>query len=164
MGIKKALLLSFALSCMGAMAGEPGVIFLLASGQKVSFTFSSKPEITVGSTELTVSATDGVSVSYAFNEVQRFYYGDDVLDYETGIQDTEDKSAACPEFGFANGVITVTGLKSAERVSVYSLGGGKIGEAKTGKDGSARVDISGAPAGVYVVNAGSGVSFKLLKK
>ncbi len=164
MSLKKALLLPFAISCIGAMAGEPGVVFQLANGQKVSFTFSSKPKIALEGKELTVSATDGVSVSYAYNEVLRFYYGDDVLDYETGIQDTEDKSAVCPEFGFADGVITVTGLKAAERVSVYSLGGGKVGEAKAGRDGSARVDISGAPAGVYVVSAGSGVSFKLLKK
>ena len=168
MKVTKLLLLSVAMAfkSMGGMAVEPGVTFLLTNGQKISFAFTSKPEITVGVQELTVSSSEDetVSVSYAFDEVQRFYFEDDVDDYVTGIQDTEDESSARPIFRYANGVINVSGLKTGECIIVASVNGSAVGSAKADQSGNASVDISNAVNGVYVVNAGSGVSFKLLKK
>ena len=162
MNKKKTLLLSLAFSCLGAMAGEPGVTFLFANGQKASFTFASKPEIEVGADRLTLSSLKSSSVSYIFANVQKFYFEDDVVD--TGIQEVKAGSATHPVFSCNNGVIAVSGLKAAEHVNVFSIGGSKIGEAKADNAGCASVDLSGAAKGVYVVSTGSGVSFKLLKK
>ena len=153
-----------ALCCMGGMAATPGVTFLLANGQKVSFAFASKPEIIVGSEEMTVSSPDGVSVSYVFTDVQRFFFEDDVEDYVTGIQGAEEESYVIPVFSYANGIIAVRGLKAGERITVVSVNGSAVASAKADQVGTARIDISGVVNGVYVVSIDSGVSFKLLKK
>ena len=159
---KKVLLMALAFSCLSAMAGVPGVTFLFTNGQKVSFTFASKPEIAVGDNGITISSSNSASVSYTFANVQKFYFEDDVVD--AGIQDVKASSDAYPVFSCNNGVITVSGLKAAERVSVYSIGGSKVGEAKADNTGCASVNISDAAKGVYVVSTDSGVSFKILKK
>ena len=159
--MKKLLLLCLALSFTGAMASEPGVTFLFNDGTTASFLFSTQPQITVGREELTVSSTDVSSVSYTIANVQRFYFEENIV---TGIHDVSAGSAAGPVFGYNHGVITVSGLKSKERVSVYSIGGSKIAEKQAGSNGCVNVDISGAVSGVYVVSTGGGVSFKLIKK
>ena len=162
MNTKKSLLLSLAFSCLSAMAGVPGVTFLFTNGQKASFTFASKPEIAVGDNGITISSSNSASVSYTFANVQKFYFEDDVVD--AGIQEVKTGSATHPVFSCNNGVINVSGLKAAERVSVYSIGGSKVGEAKADNTGRASVDISDAAKGAYVVSTDSGVSFKILKK
>ena len=162
MNTKKSLLLSLAFSCLSAMAGVPGVTFLFTNGQKASFTFASKPEIAVGDNGITISSSNSASVSYTFANVHKFYFEDDVVD--AGIKDVKTTSATYPVFNCNNGVITVSGLKASERVSVYSIGGSKVVEAKANNDGKASIDISDAAKGAYVVSTGSGVSFKLLKK
>ena len=159
--MKKLLLLCLALSFTGAMASEPGVTFLFNDGKTASFLFSTQPQITVGREELTVSSTDVSSVSYTIANVQRFYFEKNII---TGIHDVSAGSASGPVFGYNHGVITVSGLKSKERVSVYSIGGSKVAESKAGSNGCVSVDISGAVSGVYVVSTGGGVSFKLIKK
>ena len=161
MRIKKILMLSFALSFMSAIASEPGVTFLFNDGKTASFLFSTHPKVTVGSEELTVSSTDVSSVKYTISNVQRFYFDENI---ETGIHDVSASSAAGPGFSYNNGVITVSGLKAKESVSVYSIGGSKVGESQAGSDGCASVDISSSVGGVYVISTGGGISFKLLKK
>ena len=161
MKMKKILLLSFALSFMGAMAGEPGVTFLFKDGKTASFLFSTQPKVILGSEELTVSSTEVSSVSYTIANVQHFYFEENLV---TGIHDVSAGSAAGPVFGYNNGVITVSGLKAKECISVYSVGGSKVGESEAGSDGCASVDISSSVSGVYVISTGGGVSFKLLKK
>ena len=153
--------MALALLSFDAMANEPGVTFLFNDGKTASFLFSTQPKVTVGSDELTVSSTDVSSVSYTIANVQRFYFEKNII---TGIHDVSAGSASGPVFVYNHGVITVSGLKSKERVSVYSIGGSKVAESKAGSNGCASVDISGAVRGVYVISTGSGVSFKLLKK
>ena len=158
---KLMMSMALALTCLDAMAGEPGVTFLFTNGQKASFTFASKPEINVGDDGITISSSNTDSVSYTFADVQRFYFEDDT---ETGIQDVSSDASANPVFSYSNGKITVSGLKSEESVSVFSIGGNKISEGKADNTGCACIGISGVASGVYVVSTGNGVSFKLLKK
>ena len=158
---QKIILLSLAFLCMNAMAGEQGVTFLFTNGKKASFAFASSPKIAVGSDEIILSSSTAPSVSYTFADVQRFYFEDNI---ETGIHEVNADSAVSPVFCYKDGVINVSGLKTAEQVSVYSVGGSKVGEAKADADGRASVDICGMANGVYVVGTSRGVSFKLLKR
>ena len=146
---------------MSAMAGEPGVTFLFTNGQKASFTFASKPEIVVSNDGITVSSSKSNPVSYTFADVQKFYFEDNI---ETGIQGVSSDASVSPVFSYSNGKITVTGLKAAECVSVFSVSGNKVGEAKADNAGCACIDISSVSSCVYVVSTSNGVSFKLLKK
>ena len=161
--MKKTLLFTFLMAVTSVCMAEstPGLTILFKNQAKVSFAFASKPEIAVATDGITVTSTTSDVVSYTFDEVQRFYFVDNI---ETGIQEVKAGSATHPVFSCNNGVITVSGLKAAERVSVFSIGGSKVGEAKADNAGCANVDLSGTTNGVYVLSTGSGVSFKLLKK
>ncbi len=151
-----------ALMSLGGFAATPGVTFLFSNGQKASFAFASKPEIRVTVEGITISSTDASTVSYAFAHVQKFYFEDDVI---TGIQQVEDSGAAKhPVFNYVGDAVTVSGMAAGECLSVVTLSGSQVSATKADNTGNACVDLSGAPAGVYVVSTGSGVSFKLLKK
>lgn len=161
--MKKFLLLCLVLSFMGAKAGEPGVTFLFKDGKKASFLFSTKPELKVGASELTLTATDvATPLSYTITDVEKFYFESNLVTAISGAKAAADGSH--PVFSCSGGAVTVSGLKAGESVSVYNIGGIKVCGAIAGSDGCASVDISGAASGVYVISTGSGVSFKLLKK
>ncbi len=161
--MKKIIMsMALALGSLTAMAATPGVTFLFSNGKKASFAFADKPVIDVTSDGLTVSATGASEVSYSFADVQKFYFEDDI---PTAIgQVKNDVSAQRPVFAYAGGVVTVSGMTAGERLSVVTLDGSQVSATKADNGGNARVDLGSAPAGVYVVSTGSGVSFKILKK
>ena len=147
---------------LGSFAATPGVTFLFSDGTKASFAFVDKPVIAVTADGLTVSANGASDVSYAFANVQKFYFEDDIV---TAIEQVKnDVSAQRPVFAYVGGVVTVSGLSAGERLAVATINGSQVSAAKADSEGNARVNLSSAPAGVYVVSTGSGVSFKLLKK
>ena len=159
MSVKKIILLPLLFLCIHAMAGESGVTFLFADGQKANFAFSAKPEISVGVDGITVTSTVADQASYAFANVQRFYFDEE----DTGVA-TIGADAECPVFRCADGIVAVSRLKASERVTVVSVNGTVVCETQADVNGNACANISGVAAGVYVVSTGSGVSFKLLKK
>ena len=152
-----------ALMSLGSYAATPGVTFLFSNGQKASIAFIDKPVITVTGEGLTVSMNGGYNeVAYTFADVQKFYFEDDV---ETAIQQVEVATEGQrPVFTYTNGVVSVSGMGAGERITVVTLSGSQVNAAKADSEGNASVDLSGTPAGVYVVSTGSGVGFKLLKK
>ena len=160
----KTLIMSMALALgsLTAMAATPGVTFLFSNGTKASFAFANKPVIAVTTDGLTVSATGASKVSYSFADVQKFYFEDDIV---TAIgQVKNDVSAQRPVFAYVDGVVAVSGMTAGERLAVVTINGSQISATKADNEGNARVDLGSAPAGIYVVSTGSGVSFKLLKK
>ncbi len=161
--MRKSLLFTFLLAAASVCMAEttPGLTILFKNQAKVSFAFATKPEIAVSAQGITVTSTAPDAVGYTFDEVQRFYFEDDVTDIKSI---NEDQSAQHPVFSYVNGTVSVSGLVAGEQVSVFSVGGSKVGEAKADNAGCANLDISGTDSGIYVVGTGSGVSFKLLKK
>ena len=157
-----ALSVVLALLSLGSFAATPGVTFLFSNGQKATFAFASKPEISVTSDGLTVSSSTSSAVSYSFADVQKFYFVDDVA---TSIQQVENTaSTPRPVFNYADGVVTVSGMSAGERLDVVALSGSKVSAAKADAKGNASIDLDNAPTGVYVVSTSNGVSFKLMKK
>ncbi len=163
--MKKLYSLCLALLALGssAWAATPGVTFLFSNGEKASFAFASKPEIAVTDDGLSVSSSNAAAVVYQVADVQKFYFEDDVV--ETGISQVDGGvSAQHPVFNYADGVVSVSGMPAGGSLVVSSVSGSQVGAAKADGKGNASVDLSGQPAGVYVVSTGSGVSFKLLKR
>ena len=157
-----ALSAAMLLLSLGSYAATPGVTFLFSNGQKATFAFTSKPEISVTDDGLTISSSTSSAVSYSFADVQKFYFEDDI---STGIQQVEGvASAPRPVFNYANGVVTVSGISAGERLDVVALSGSKVNTTKADAKGNASIDLGSAPAGVYVVSTNSGISFKLMKK
>ena len=71
------LLALFAFS-LSMFAGNPGVTFLLRSGQKVSFSFAEKPVIALSDANLSVTVRSVECVSYAYADVQHVFFSNDV--------------------------------------------------------------------------------------
>ena len=136
-----------ALLSLGSFAATPGVTFLFSNGQKASFAFASKPEIAVTADGLSVSSSSTSAVSYAFTDVQKFYFEDDVI--ETAISQVEGAvSAERPVFNYVNGVVTVSGMAAGERLAVVTINGSQVSATKADNEGNARIDLASAPAGV----------------
>ena len=151
-----------ALLSLGSFAATPGVTFLFSNGQKATFAFASKPEIVVTSDGLTITSSTSSDVSYSFADVQKFYFDDGVTN---GIQQIEGTTSAHrPVFNYADGVVTISGMASGERLDVVALSGSKVSATKADARGDASVNLSSVPTGVYIVSTSNGVSFKLLKK
>lgn len=158
-----ALSVMMAFASLAASAAElTGVTFLFTDGTKATFAFAEKPALSLTAEGCTVTATGKDAVTYTLSSVKKFYFDEDA---QTGISQVESaQEGSAPVFTYANGTVSVSGLKAGELVNVYSVGGGLVAGAKADASGSASADISGSAAGVYVVSAGGGVSFKLLKK
>ncbi len=151
----------FFLPFMSVMAGSPGVTFLLTNGEKTSFTFASKPIITISKDEITISASNVSSIVYDRTDVQRFYFEENI---ETNINNIPTNAATYPVFSYTNGMVKVSGLAVGEQVVIYSLNGSKMNNTKADYSGYACIDINNIPAGAYIISIGNSLSFKVLKR
>lgn len=156
-------LLVFSLSMS---AGNPGVTFLLRSGQKVSFAFIEKPVVALSEANLSVKVQDVERVNFAYADVQRVMVVDDVDDdVVSGWHDivTNGQSRHVIFSVYVN-TLNVSGLAAQESLSFYAVDGKLVLSAKAVADGKAIVDLSVLQQGVYVVRTQSGISYKFFKK
>lgn len=155
------LLALFAFS-LSVFAGNPGVTFLLRSGQKVSFSFAEKPVVALSDDYLSVSVGGVERVSYAYADVQRVVVVDDVVSAIDNVV-ANDKSQHIV-FSFSANVLNVSGLAVGERFSLYAIDGKLMLSEKADADGKAAISLSSLQQGVYVVRIQSGISYKFFKK
>lgn len=144
-----------------AMAGEQGVTFLFRNGTKASFAFSAKPCLAMTADGISVTAEGESTATFLFSDVQRYYFEDISL---TSIKAVKDQSASSPVFRYANGTVTVQGMKPGERVSVATVSGALVSTAHADDQGTTQIDLSASPKGMYVIGTGSGVSYKIVKR
>ena len=159
--LKTFLFLPLVLTCLNVTAGEPGITFLFTSGGKASFVFSSKPKIAVTSDGLTISSINDAGTSYTFEDVQRFYFDEDIT---TSIKAINSNQQECPAFSFIDGKLIVRNLNKSGRVTVYSVSGTLKREAMVDNNGNAQISFNDIEEGVYVVSTSNGVSFKIINK
>lgn len=155
------LLALFAFS-LSVFAGNPGVTFLLRSGQKVSFSFAEKPVVALSDDYLSVSVGGVERVSYAYADVQRVVVVDDVVSAIDNVV-ANDKSQHIV-FSFSANVLNVSGLAVGERFSLYAIDGKLMLSEKADADGKAAISLSSLQQGIYVVRIQSGISYKFFKK
>lgn len=155
------LLALFAFS-LSVFAGNPGVTFLLRSGQKVSFSFAEKPVVALSDANLSVSVGGVERVSYAYADVQRVVVVDDVVSAIDNVV-ANDKSQHIV-FSFSANVLNVSGLAVGERFSLYAIDGKLMLSEKANADGKAAISLSSLQQGIYVVRTQSGISYKFFKK
>ena len=144
-----------------AMAGEQGVTFLFRNGTKASFAFSAKPCLAMTADGISVTAVGENTATFLFSDVQRYYFEDISL---SSIKAVKDQTASSPVFRYANGAVTVQGMKPGERVSVATVSGALVSTASADAQGTAQVDLSASPKGMYVIGTASGVSYKIVKR
>lgn len=157
--MKRCLLLAAAVLMSTVAMAEDGVIVKLKNGSEVGFVFTSKPKITPGA-ELSITTSDGASVSYDYAEVRSVRFGDVT---STGIDDVTSSPVCDVVFRLLDGKVVVEGLPAGESVSVYNVGGQLLASQKQTATGvSLTLPLEGS--GVLIVRTSTGVSYKVINK
>lgn len=157
-----SLLLALFAFSLSVFAGNPGVTFLLRSGQKVSFSFAEKPVVALSDDYLSVSVRGVERVIYAYAEVQRVVVVDDVVSAIDNVV-ANDKSQHVV-FSFSANVLNVSGLAANESMALYATDGKLMLSEKANAEGKAAMNLSSLQQGIYVVRTQSGISYKFFKK
>lgn len=157
-----SLLLALFAFSLSVFAGNPGVTFLLRSGQKVSFSFAEKPVVALSDANLSVSVGGVERVSYAYAEVQRVVVVDDVVSAIDNVV-ANDKNQHVV-FSFSANVLNVSGLAANESMALYATDGKLMLSEKANAEGKAAMNLSSLKQGIYVVRTQSGISYKFFKK
>ena len=162
--MKKSLAMLMALFAfsLSMFAGNPGVTFLLRSGQRVSFTFAEKPVVAFSEANLSVCVRGVERVSYAYADVQRFLVEDDVISAVDNVAVKGKSQHAI--FALSANSLEVSGLASNEQYSLYATDGKLVLSAKTNAEGKATITLTSLQQGIYVVRTQGGISYKLFKK
>ena len=158
--ITKRIVLFFAVFAVSIIAmADDGVILKLKNGSEVGFVFTSKPKITPGA-ELSITTSNGASVSYDYAEVRSVAFGDVT---STGIDDVTASPACDVVFRLLDGKVVVEGLPAGESVSVYNISGQLLASQKQTATGvSLALPLEGS--GVLIVRTSTGVSYKVMVK
>lgn len=157
--MKRCLLLAAAVLMSTVAMAEDGVIVKLKNGSEVGFVFTSKPKITPGA-ELSITTSDGASVSYDYAEVRNVSFGDVT---STGIDDVTSSPVCDVVFRLLDGKVVVEGLPAGESVSVYNASGQLLATKKQTATGvSLTLPLEGS--GVLIVRTSTGVSYKVMNK
>lgn len=156
------VLLAFFAFSLCVFASNPGVTFLLRSGQKVSFTFTEKPAVTFGEANLSISVRGVERVSYAYADVARIVMEDDVVSAVNNAVVGDNNPHVA--FNLSANILSVSGLPAGNQLSLYATDGKLMLSVKANAEGSAIVSLSALQQGVYVVRTQSGISYKLFKK
>lgn len=157
-----SLLLALFAFSLSVFAGNPGVTFLLRSGQKVSFSFAEKPVVALSDANLSVSVGGVERVSYAYAEVQRVVVVDDVVSAIDNVL-ANDKSQHIV-FSVSANAFNVSGLAANESIALYATDGKLMLSEKANTEGKAAISLSSLQQGIYVVRTQSGISYKFFKK
>lgn len=157
-----SLLLALFAFSLSVFAGNPGVTFLLRSGQKVSFSFAEKPVVALSDANLSVSVGGVERVSYAYADVQRVVVVDDVVSAIDNVL-ANDKSQHIV-FSVSANALNVTGLAANESIALYATDGKLMLSEKANAEGKAAMNLSSLQQGIYVVRTQSGISYKFFKK
>lgn len=177
--MKKRTLLLWLLMWMmtaGALAeNEEYVMYVnLTDGTNMEFVLSEKKpfvdcyegEMTIyyGSHYTVVDSTETSWYSIRDNIVfERSQVKDLTFGIATGIEEVKSDNHHIAFDLSQSNFVRISGLKSKDRIEVYSLDGKKVLVPTTIQDSEAVVDLSGRPRGVYMLSVNGSFTFKIMK-
>lgn len=165
------LLFAILIGCSVSLPAQSGrrqkaLIIRYDNHNVFSIFLSNKPKLTIEKDNGIIEA-DGpypyLNYSWSFplaeNGVSLTF---ETVDWEGYNEIMDTKVDNIPQFSLKGGNLTVSGQTKGETLSVYSLDGKIIGNAKVGADGKASVQLPGLKT-VYIVKSGK-ANFKILSK
>ena len=162
--MKKKIIMTvsaLALTCLTAMADKkPGLEFVFKQGTSATFAFENYPKIVPTTDGVRVATSSGIGEEYLFSNIQKIVV---IEDASTAIGSVSDSSTSGLVFQCTGDLVSVSGMKAGEKLTVVSAGGQLVGKAVAGSDGKAEVSLGNVAKGIYVV-AAQGVSYKISKK
>ena len=143
--------------------GEPDALVVDAvDGQKYVFAFEKEPSLDFSMSSLTVRLVG--------NDEEGLYIERDQLKevrlVSLQTEGVADVRASEPRVTFAMrqpGIISVKGLKTADRILVVRADGKTVMNVEARQDGQLTIDLSQKPRGIYLVSVNRSFTFKLLK-
>lgn len=154
--LTRSLIIFILLSVSPAIFAEEGVVLLLKDKTSVAFAFSQRPDIAI-SKELTISTSDGKTISYDYKNIQRISFADIT---PTAIDKIRNSSAKAV-FNITDDGIDISGLGIGEKVRAYSPDG-TLEASATAVDGHASLHLNNTGM-VYIIRTSGGVAFKLVR-
>ena len=146
--------LAMALTCQLTMLANEGTLVLWhADGTKTNIELSQLPQIQFENGKVLVTSSI-LNMEYDANEILRFTY----------------EEATSEDAGLVDGIASVQGdrmvfhgVKSADKVSVYSVNGTRVPVSLSSANGKCSLSLSSIPAGVYILKV-NGKTSKFTKK
>lgn len=133
-----------------------GVELLLKSGNVITFLFSERPTLLIGE-NLTVSCSTR-SVAYDYSQVKSLRRA-----HSTELSRISNVEGRHITFHIGENAVEVTGMRPGCRVAIYSADGRNSASVVSEADGTARLSLP-RQKGMYIVNAGGNMSYKLIRK
>lgn len=132
------------------------------NGTVSKFALSYAPEITVQDSNLVV-ACQGDELVVALTNVRDYSF---VVEQQvTGISHIsigdDGKPSNEPTVSFRDA--TISGLRAGSRIAIYNMSGALVSQFNANEQGSASIDLSSLPKGVYVIYTPS-KSFKIINR
>lgn len=154
------MILVMMVATTGAACARQGVVLTLRSGGTVSFAFDRRPVMITGC-ELTMQTANGMSVSYAYDEVENVRWGE-IDDLTKVVDDATLSSGDNIVFRLRDGGIEARGLMRGQILTAYSIDGRVV---STVRAADAEPTILPLPdeKGVFVIRTSTGVSLKISK-
>lgn len=146
-----------------ASAGENDpndtLVVELLSGDSHYYQLSEQPIAKMGDAQLGIYKADELLCEYAFDEVSKFYFTNDVKTDKLTAPKANDFM-----FKYLDNRIELYGIVPTSEISFYDISGNKRMSVNSGEETSLSIDISSLSAGVYVIQIPSIKNIKIIKK
>lgn len=137
---------------------EQGIVVIAKDGSQTEIAMPQVQRIDIGDSGITLHQADAGPSEIAYDNVDRLLIGAEISAVKNLV--TESEIAIWPTR--VTDHVYITGISTGTQATAHSLSGTQVAAATAGDDSTARLDLSQAPAGVYIINAGSH-SVKVIK-
>ena len=135
---------------------EPTKILILhtVDGKEVAFRLDNGIMLSTEPDFLSIQTWDSGIINYSYDDIIKFTFGKD--------SSVDEISSERIEFSYSNNTLSAKGLKSGNKLTVYTVSGTVAASTLADSMGVARIDMSDMPKGVYIVST-NGISYKIAK-
>lgn len=130
------------------------LIVTFTDGSTTSFLLADKPKVTFVDNFVRVTS-NLVDSDFEASKVKKFVFGDQLASIDEVATDETRFVVIDPDH------VSVYGLKAGENISVYSIDGRSVMNARAAADGSATLDLSELPGAIYIIATQSGKTIKI---
>lgn len=161
--LRLSVLAAMAAGALSAAAEAlvPGIVVVRADGSTSEMPISKVARVDFGASAITiVPSEDGApSQAVAISDIDRINFADIKLSQISDI-DPDARLAVWPTL--TSGIVYASGTDAAARVDIFDMAGRLVASAP-GSPETIQLDISGCPAGHYILRAGQ-TSVRIVKK
>lgn len=150
-----------AVTPQSALCESVGVAIVKVDGTTHHVVFEEIDRIEIGNESVTVHHATAAPATHAMADIQRIDIG--VSGLSSGISNAVAEGSIAVWPTVVESSINIAGAPAETAINVFSINGRNVASTKTDADGSASVNLSGLPAGHYIIAVGAH-TVKIVKK